>query len=546
MGMIREMSPAERKARLRLKNDFELYASKALKIRPKEGKKNILFKLNDAQRILHDVVERQIKDTGRVRVIILKGRQQGLSTYTEGRIFHETTHVPSSKAMVVTHLDKSTQTLFKMTKRFYDELPLDIRPKKKYSSKKELSFEELDSEYTLATAGGDSPGRGETLQYVHASEIAFWKPTFARDNWNGLKEAVPDEEGTMVFIESTANGIGNLFHELWTGAVNGTNEYEAVFIPWFLQKEYRKPVPGHFERTFEEQDYADKANSIYDIEMDDEQLYWRRLKVGEKGMDLFKQEYPLTAEEAFLTSGRPVFDAEKVHDLTQKAEPPKKRMALFGDKFEDDPRGELSVYEEPQDGKSYFIGADPSGGVPGPQKPNGEFENDPAVIQVLDENKEQVAVWRGYVTPDYFGEIINELGKWYNLAWVAVERNNHGGVPIYRLQHEFYYPYMYQVTSIDKTTNKETVQVGFDTNVKTRYFAIDSLRKDFRLDTIKIRDKKTLQEMATFVVTESGKMEAEEGCHDDTVMALAICNATHTGGDGDYVDPEEEWYHEAE
>jgi len=544
-AMTKEMSPLD-KVRLRLKEDFKYYAEKALKIRPKEGKKNIPFRLNDAQMILHEVVERQLKTTGRVRVIILKGRQQGLSTYTEGRIFHETTHMSSSKAMVVTHLDKSTQTLFKMTKRFYDELPEDIRPKKKYSSKKELSFDELDSEYTLATASGDSPGRGETLQYVHASEIAFWKASIARDNWNGLKEAVADEEGTMVFIESTANGVGNLFHELWKGAVNGQNEYEAVFIPWFLQKEYRKKVYEGFQRTFDEEKYAQRALEAYGFELDDEQLYWARLKIGEKGPDLFKQEYPLTAEEAFLTSGRPVFDAEKVAKMVEDCEPPIKTMALEGETFQDHKQGELSVYEEPEEGKSYSIGVDPSGGIRGAKKANGEYENDPAVIQVLDEKKVQVACWRGYVTPDYLAEVAKALGEWYNLAQIAVESNQHGGVPIYRLQQEFFYPYLYQVTSFDKVTNKETVKVGFDTNVKTRYFAIDSLRQDYRLDTITIKDKKTLEEMATFVVTESGKMEAEEGCHDDTVMALAICNATHAGGDGDYVEPQEDWYHEAE
>ena len=538
-----KVSPQQAKALQRLKVDYRFYAAKCLKIRTKDGEVAPL-RLNAAQDILDEVVSRQMKERRYVRIIILKGRQQGLSTDIGGRLYQRTTTTKGFKTMVVGLKGENTKTLFDLTHRYHRHCPEMVKPKTSASSTKALEFPDLDSSYTVASAGGDGPGRGETLQGVHASEMAFWKANIARQNWNGLKKAVPPKPGTMIFIESTANGVGNLFHELWVGAVNGTNEYEAVFIPWILQEEYRKPLPKDgFERTSEEQKYADKAREFYDIELDDEQLMFRRLEIGESGLELFKQEYPLTAEEAFLTSGRPVFDAEKVADQIKKAVTPRKVMALEGDEFRDHLRGELKVYQEPRQSGSYFLGVDPSSGIKGAKKPNGEYEKDPACIQVLDENKLQVAVWRGYCTPDYLAEVAVRLGEYYNLGMIAVERNNHGGVPIYRLTEEFYYPHLYQVTSHDKTTNVETVQVGFDTNVKTRFYAIDTLRQDYRLGKIQIQDKKTLEEMSTFVVTESGKMEGEEGCHDDTVMALAIANAVHDGENA-FVDTDDSHYQE--
>ena len=96
-----------------------------------------------------------------------------------------------------------------------------LRPHTKYSSRRELSFDIMDSSYVAATAGGDSVGRGETLTHVHASELAFWPKSTAEEIWNGLAQAVPNTNGTAIFIESTANGVSGIFYDLWRGAVEG-------------------------------------------------------------------------------------------------------------------------------------------------------------------------------------------------------------------------------------------------------------------------------------------------------------------------------------
>ena len=121
----------------------------------------------------------------------------------------------------------------------------------------------------VATAGGDSVGRGETLTHVHASELAFWNKSTAQDIWNGLIQAVPNTKGTAIFVESTANGVTGTFFELWKGAQAGENGFVPVFIPWFCDPDYREPVSKTFERTPDEEDLAEKYN------LDDEQLMFR-------------------------------------------------------------------------------------------------------------------------------------------------------------------------------------------------------------------------------------------------------------------------------
>ena len=152
-------------------------------------------------------------------MIILKARQQGLSTYTGGYLYHAVSQQPARKAMVITHHADSTRALFDMTKRYHENCPEILRPHTKYSSRRELSFDVLSSSFVVATAGGDSVGRGETLTHLHASELAFWPKSTAADIWNGLLQAVPNAKGTAVFVESTANGVSGIFYDLWRGAV---------------------------------------------------------------------------------------------------------------------------------------------------------------------------------------------------------------------------------------------------------------------------------------------------------------------------------------
>ena len=499
--------------RKRLFNDFPFYAKSALKIRTKEGDIAPLD-LNPAQQILQDAVSKQIASEGKVRVIILKARQQGLSTYTGGYLYYAVSQQPARKAMVVTHHSDSTRALFDMTKRFHENCPEILKPHTKYSSRRELSFDVLDSSFVVATAGGDSVGRGETLTHVHASELAFWNKSTAQDIWNGLIQAVPNTKGTAIFVESTANGVTGTFYDLWRGAVDGTNGFVPVFIPWFTDPDYREPVSKTFERTPDEEDLADKYN------LDDEQLMFRRRKIAQNGIDLFNQEYPAQPEDAFLNTGRPVFNPEQLTQCLDDAKDVKERLALEADEFVFNRRGELTTYINHDSGEQYVVGADVAMGVR-----NGDY----SVAQILDSKKRQVATWRGQVHPDYFAEVLYALGTYYNEAFICVENNSHGILTCTRLGKDMAYPNFYTEVQHDKITDRETVKLGFSTTAKTKPLIIDQLRAAMREGEIELNDKTTIREMLTYIVTESGAMEAEASCFDDCVVSLALANYVHEG-----------------
>jgi hypothetical protein len=264
-----------------------------------------------------------------------------------------------------------------------------------------------------------------------------------------------------------------------------------------------------------------------------DQLYWRRKKVATSGVDLFKQEYPSTAEEAFLSTGRPIFNSESLNERLQiaKGKRPLKQMSVnvrYDQKtgkalplrvLEDDVRGELLIYHPRSATETYTIGADVGMGIRGGVK--GKKEGDSSVAQILDSKRRQVAVWRGICHPDVFAQILIALGYHYNSATIAPERNNHGLVTCVALR-DANYPYLYTEQPEGTLDEKDSINLGFFTSERTKPLIIDKLRELDRDGGIEINDPTTLQEMMTFVVTEAGKMEAEGGTHDDTVMALAI------------------------
>ena len=294
------MAQAPVVARTRLRDDFAFYARNALFIREKSGNVNPLV-LNKAQAYVHDRIEQQRAETGRVRAIVLKGRQQGISTYVEGRFYWRTTHRFGVRAFILTHEAESTSALFEMVNRYHEQAPQFVKPQTGASNAKELVFSELDSAYKLGTAGNKSVGRGTTVQYFHGSEVAFWPN--AAEHSKGILQAVPDEPETEIILESTANGIGNYFYQQWCQAEAGQSEFQAIFVPWFWQPEYRKPVDDDFQLEREEITLAEVFG------LDDEQIMFRRRKIAELSADgvdgllAFKQEYPMTAQEAFQVSG---------------------------------------------------------------------------------------------------------------------------------------------------------------------------------------------------------------------------------------------------
>lgn len=301
------MSSDQRKL-LALKNDFLYYAPNILKIRTKSGSIQP-FTLNDAQKYIHRKLQDQLEATGKVRALILKGRQQGISTYIEGRFYWRTTMHRGKYALILTHLQDSTDALFDMTKRYHDLAPEGLRQVTQAASAKELSFAEIDSGFGVATAGSKAVGRGRTIQYFHGSEAAFWAN--ADEHMAGLGQAVPDEPGTEVVLETTGNGVGNPFHQRWQDAERGKGDYIPIFVPWFWEKGYRTSTGEEFELTYEEAEYAECYGNLTI-----EQMAWRRNKIltdFRGDISLFDQEYPATPALAFRrVSGDPLIRPDLV------------------------------------------------------------------------------------------------------------------------------------------------------------------------------------------------------------------------------------------
>lgn len=516
--------PSERAlaARKRLLDDFEFWAKTCWHIRTKAAT-IVTLTLNRAQRRLLECCYDQLERRGYIRLIILKGRQMGSSTFVEAFLYWWVSQREAQKALVVAHDKPATANLFTMTRRGHTKMPAALQPHTTNSSTTELVFDHLDSAYRIATAGGEGIVRGDTLTAVHLSEAAWWPKNSALENYSGLMDAVPTGKlarGTIVFEESTAQGF-NMFYEHCDKARKGESDWELVFLPWWWDETCEAEPTDGFERSPNEEALAAAVLRDYGDALTDAHLMFRRLKIAEKGADLFCQEYPSSIDEAFLTSGAPVFAPQMLREQLDKAISPIARMSLTpARKWEPSRFGELRCYLPHDPAGTYYIGGDVGFGV----------NKDASVLHVLDADRRQSAVWySNRVSADWFGTVSAALARYYNDAFLCVERNG-PGILTNRVVHiDEAYGNVYREMHYDKITDTETEVIGFSTTVKSKPLVIEELRAHVLGKTIEIYDETTLNELLRFIVTDNGKYEAEAGHHDDHVMALAIASHINEG-----------------
>ena len=277
----------------RLRTDLPYFCEHALKLRPKAGPLEP-FVLNPAQLTLHAEIEAQKAKTGRVRAIVLKARQLGVSTYVAARLYHRTIYNKGLRTIIIGHEKRASSNLFQIVKRYHDHLPDDIKPSVGTSNAEELIFDHLDSGYIVTIANSEGTGRSATAQLLHASETAYWSDLPSQ--MASLMQTVPDLNNTEIILESTARGY-NDFHTLWRKAESGESEFAPVFLPWSLDPQYRREIDAEFTLDSDDKELVELYN------LDNEQIAWRRAKVGQLGSgDYFAQEYPLTASEAFISA----------------------------------------------------------------------------------------------------------------------------------------------------------------------------------------------------------------------------------------------------
>ena len=499
------------------------YIENCLKIKTKSGTV-VPFRLNDAQRKLYAVAKRQ-QDAGKpVRLIILKARQLGFSTLTEGLIFHACATRKNVNALIVAHREDATANLFRMSKLFYDELPAPVKPMLRASNAQELVFENpsklrserearpgLRSRIRCATAGGRGIGRSDTLQCVHLSEYAFW-PDGADGKAStlaGILQAVPSLPGTMVVIESTANGFED-FKERWDAAVAGENDFEPVFFAWFENPDYSMPVVPGTEWTPEERD----LKAAY--QLTDEQLQWRRWCIANNcggSLDMFRQEYPASPGEAFLHSGTGVFDNEQIMLRLERLPEPAGRGEFIDGEWTESETGAITLYELPEEGVPYVLGGDTAG-----------EGSDYFTAFVIDNVSGRIVakLRQKYSEPEYVRQIY-ALGRFYNDALVAIE-TNFSTYPVMKLQ-EMEYPNQYSREREDTYTRQMRKSYGFRTDRQSRPRAIANLVEVFSSHPEWFTDQELLEEMLTFCYNEDHRPEALAGKHDDLVMGAAITYA---------------------
>ena len=503
----------------------KLYIENYLKIKDKNSK-IIPFILNEPQQELYNKIKELKHEHKPVRILILKARQMGFSTLTEAILFKEVATKHNVNAGIITHEAKATNNLFTMSKLFYDNLPNPIKPNIRNRNAQELNFNNenntgLNSKIVCMTAG-DGAGRSGTFNFLHLSEFAFWSGD-KKEAYISLMQTVPRNENSMVIIESTANGY-EYFKELWDKAVKKESDFIPVFIGWNKLKEYQMEYTG-FQLTEEEKE----LQRIYGLTL--EQLEWRRWCIRNNcggDIDIFKQEYPINPEEAFLNSGSCYFNVENVINRIQNLREPIKTGSFIYDydgikitniRWKNEQDGFIKVYEEVKVNYPYVVSGDTAG-----------EGSDYFIGQVLDNtNGKQVAVLRKEFDADEYTRQMYCLGKYYNNALIGIE-SNFDTFPIKELERIGYKKQFIREKE-DTYTGKIVKAYGFRTDRITRPLILSELQALVNDHIELINDKDTLEEMLVFVRNEKGRPEAQEGSHDDLVMALAIAYYIRTQQD---------------
>jgi hypothetical protein len=544
-------------------HDFDIYCERNLMIKDKITRQVIPFKLNWAQKLLVERVLADIRAGRPVRYIILKARQMGLSTVIEALCYWWTTTHRYVNSVIIAHETEASSNLYKMFRRYYDFSNTMFKPDRKYNTKRDLVFDVEDQVKEEYAEMGQTPpglqseiktmvakegkGRSDTINFFHGSEVAFWEAN--ADVVSSALQAVPTAAETFAFLESTANGVGGYFYDEWQLAKKGESAFKPLFFAWHEHPEYELPgiVSNYDEEElelieiFREKDYS--------LESWDRKILWRREKKKEFRTDpkKFYQEYPKDDMEAFLASGRPVFDTRLLMKMEQIAlkqpdpmfglvvanpDPTAKEKFLFEEHkrtFQDQDPTPFKVWQLPirddpnthQKAHKYTIAIDVSEGKLESSSENKE--NDWSVIDVMDvSNLKTVARWRGHIDPDLLGEVAFAIGNFYNGALIAVEVNNHGISTVQSLRNKFYRNLYQRETSEDEQFQVRTTKMGWVTNKKTKPVIINEMVKDIREGDIIDLDVIFIRECMTYVRDDQGYTSAQEGTFDDCVMAKAI------------------------
>jgi hypothetical protein len=495
-------------------NDYRFFTETFISIKDKK-RQIIPFLFNDIQEQFY-ATYLDLRKKGIRQHIILKPRQLGFTTMICALFLAEAILVPNTVAVIIAHDAESTARIFEITKLMYDNLPDEIRPVSKYSSRREIVFETINSKIFIGTAGSTGFGRGTTINLLHCSEFAFWdKP---EEILPSLIQTVPMENGVIIF-ETTANGY-NHFHDSYMEAVR-TSEIERKindvpyphFYRWFDHAEYKFEI-GNEEQAYIQETLTDEEKDFMVVHGTNlQQMAWRRSK-QQTLKEKFLQEYPEDDQSCFLSSGKPFFDRDMIKSISLWIEANK---VVEWQKVEQE---KIKIYKtfDPDPKFRHILCVDPAEGNPTGSSSAAymlRLHKDPVRIEMCAEIREKIPMPK-------FWRLLYHLGSLYRYPQLAIERNNHGHLLCYWAVNGLLqdgtkvldkYPNIYHGTD---------GKPGFVTNSATRPLILDNLSEVLRNNMLVVYSKIWLDQALSFVYSEKNKPEAEAGKKDDSIIAVAI------------------------
>lgn len=498
-----------------MKINYRKFIKDNFMILDRETQVPIPFEFNEVQdKYLNILQEEYGEDMDGIREIVLKARQEGMSSFILALFAVDFILRPYSISICISHRKDSTDILFKKVKFYLD---CYIRRLARDSAKatgqdEEKLYEQMQKEFFssnsknlienkinkatfyIGTAGAKVGGRGGSARNVLFSECAFYQDTdliTAQEIVVGTAQQVPQGKG-MIFIESTANGEGNFYQETWEQAERHESVYQPRFFGWdeFYTEEWvmekRKEFPN------------DK---------------------------LWKQEYPRTPEEAFVTSGTPYFDTMILNEMLKTAPDPlaKGKFAPDGqlDQVYEDAEAQVNIYRELEMGEQLVIFADPadSNDYCAAVAFSKKHYDAPVVFNSIMESSQF-----GYELQNMAKYIFNKTGMWPKLA---VERNT-GQATIYVLK-TLNYPDLFRMVDFSSSAGSyEKGQIGWVTTGHitggelqgTRRKMLDDLALAIKQGQITLYDKVQIKQLKSFMIIK-GRAQARSNQKDDLVMATA-------------------------
>jgi hypothetical protein len=549
------------------RHDFQEYCAYNIWIKDPGGRL-VRFIFNNLQIRLWQIFQEDWKsDQNRIMWLLVKMRKGGASTWFINLFYWLCTMFANQNALIIAHDDDSAQTMINNVQTTHLRTEKWLRPKTRTMNRKEIYFanpvEEadrtgdvgLDSYIGSATIDTKTLGRSKTPKFVLLTELGQYPELGIdiKERFVALFNAVPNVDGVRSFIvgESTARGDNDL-KDFW---YDNTNGFRKIFIGCIAKEDYRKPISidQYFELSEDPQskygnEIEERKKMIPEIkfwypqitteyELEQElmaRLNWRRFKIdvdcfGDK--DKFKQEYPITVEDAFEGSSKSIFPIKKILQMEEILNNLKLKAETYvyqhddtikdkGRKFCRAKYGHLEIYNAPQEGIHYVIGSDGAQGIK-------DGDESTAYVLRLPE-MEEVACFSDIIKPSEFAGVLNYLGLIYNKALIAVEINDPGGFAANEKLMDFYnYPNLYYRINPYEAAAGD-MAYGWKTNDQTRPIMIRDFDDDIQNNRIYIKSKKLLTQMKTFVKLKNGKIGASPGKHDDLLIAAMIARQIAT------------------